>query len=107
MIYEDFLAQFTDWRPSTLYWQRFSIAEDFGKNEIERVFKEIFNESKSDYKLLTELVMVLNHKTWQHSENLYNTELCEFYSKLFYKAKAYAETTLQGEELKYYLEITD
>lgn len=107
MIYEQFLAQFTDWRPTALYWQRFSIAEKFGKDEIERVYHEIFKESKKDYKLLTELVMVLNHKSWEHCEYTDYSEFCEQYSDLYYKAKEYAETHLEGDGLRYYLDVTD
>ena len=107
MIYEDFLAQFTDWRPTQLYWQRFSIAESYGKAEIQKVYNDIFKEAKSDYKFLTELVMVLNHKTWQHCEDLDFSELCDCYTKLFRTASEYAKTHLTGNGLKYYLSVTD
>lgn len=107
MIYEDFLAQFTDWRPTALYWQRFSIAEKFGLDEIDSVYKDIFSEAKNDYKLLTELVMVLNHKTWEHSEYIRDSEFSKVYSGLFYDTQKYAEQNLKDDELKYYLDVTD
>lgn len=107
MIYEQFLAQFTDWRPTTLYWQRFSIAEGFGKEEIKRVYNEIFDESKNDYKLITELVMILNHKSWQHCEDLMDSEFCKIYAELFREARNYAENTLKDDELQYFLDTTD
>lgn len=107
MIYEDFLSQFTDWRPTQLYWQRFSIAEGYGKEEIKYVYREIFGEAKSDFKLLTELVMILNHKTWQHCENIVNSDLCDLYKKLFYDTQEYAFKTLKGEELRYFADVTD
>lgn len=107
MIYIDFLSQFTDWRPENLYWQRFSIAEEYGKKEVEQVYKEILSEAKDKYKAMTELVMVLNHKSWQHCENTGNSELCNLYAKLFYKAKDYAENTLKGDELRYLIETID
>lgn len=107
MIYEDFLAQFTDWRPKTLYWQRFSIAEEYGKEEIENVYKEIFKEAKRDYKKLTELVMVLNHKTFQHCKNLIYSTSCEVYASLYKTTAKYACNHLTGDELRYYLDVTD
>lgn len=107
MIYEQFLAQFTDWRPSTLYWQRFSIAEKFGKEEITRVYHEIFNEAKTDYKLLTELVMILNHKTWEYSEYIAKSEFCDLYSELYYTTNQYAIDTLKDDELRYFADVTD
>lgn len=107
MIYEQFLEQFTDWRPQTLYWQRFSIAERFGENEIKKVYKEIFDEAKNDYKLLTELVMVLNHKTWQHCEDLSRSRFCDVYIDLFEKANKYTLSNLSGEALQYFIKTTD
>lgn len=107
MVYEDFLAKFTDWRPTTLYWQRFSIAERYGKEEIQRVYDEIFRESKRNYKLLTELVMILNHKSWQHCENVGCSEFCTLYSELFEDTKRYAEEYLEGDELRYFLSTID
>ena len=107
MIYETFLSKFTDWRPSTLYWQRFSIAEKYGIEEVRSVHDEIFLEAKKDYKLLTELVMILNHKSWQHCENIESTELCKLYSDLFYRDKEYALSRLEGDELSYFLDTTD
>lgn len=107
MIYENFLAQFTDWRPTTLYWQRFSIAEGFGKEEVLRVYNEILSESKKDYKLLTELVMVLNHKSWLHCEDIDCSEFCSTYADLFRKSKKYAENHLEGDELRYFFDTID
>lgn len=107
MIYEQFLERFTDWRPSTLYWQDFSIAEKYGKYEIRRVYTETFKEAKEDYRLLTELVMILNHKSWQHCEYINCSEFCNYYSDLFQKTKKYALSHLKGDELTYFLEVTD
>lgn len=107
MIYEDFLAQFTDWRPTTLYWQRFSIAEGYGKQEISSIYEGIFKEAKKNYKKLTELVMILNHKCWQHCENNGVDGLCETYSSLFYETREYAINHLSGDELQYFFDITD
>ena len=107
MIYADFLSQFTDWKTETCYWQRFSIAERYGENEINDTYKELFEESKNDYKLLTELVMILNHKSWEHCENIKKTKLCDKYADLFRTAYEYACKHLEGYQLRYFLEVTD
>ena len=107
MIYENFLSGFTDWRPTQLYWQRFSIAEEFGSEEIKRVYEEILGESKKDYKLLTELVMILNHKSWFHCNDIKGSSFCNLYANLFRKAKKYAEDRLKGDELSYFLDTID
>lgn len=54
------------YKPITTFWQDFSIAEKFGAASVKDTFKRAFAEWKGDYKYLTELVMVLNHKIWQH-----------------------------------------
>lgn len=107
MIYEQFLAQFTDWRPSKLYWQRFSIAEKFGETEIKKVYNDILKEAKKDYKAMTELVMALNHKSWQHCEDREFSTFCSVYKTLFESTYKLASSSLKDNELKYFLEITD
>ena len=52
-------------------------AERFGAEAIRDTFKRAFTEWKHDYKYLTELVMVLNHKCWQFYQNV------DAYSKLY------------------------
>lgn len=106
MIYTDFLERFTDWRPETLYWQRFSIAEKFGKLEIQTTYDEIFKEAKKDYRKLAELVVILDHKSLQHSENIMSADLCELYSGLLFKTRKYAETHLKKDELEYFFGMT-
>lgn len=102
MIYEQWLSRFTDWRPSTLYWQRLSIAERYGIEEIQTVFNEIFKEAKADYKLMTELIIVLMHKRTVECEEIENSKLCALYGELYDKANQYALSTFDDEELIYY-----
>jgi len=107
LSYADFLKQFTDYEPMTSFWSDFSIAERYGEEEILDTFKRIFKEYKTDYKYLTELVMVLNHKIWQHHEIPGHKRLAELYDKLWRQADEYACTHLTGEELSYFYSTTD
>jgi hypothetical protein len=91
---------------TTTFWQDFTIADAFGASAIKDTFKRAFEEWKSDYRYLTDLVMVVNHKCWQHYEKG-NTEISQIYSDLYYKADAYACENLKGEELSYYFRVTD
>lgn len=68
-------------------------------------FNRAFDEWKSNCKYLTELVMVLNHKIWQHHEG--NKELASLYNDLWQKADVYAGETLRGDDLEYYFQVTD
>lgn len=91
---------------TTTFWEDFSIADAFGIRAIKDTYKRAFKEWKTDYRYLTDLVMVLNHKCWQHYE-VGNEEYSRLYSDLFYKAQEYAYDNLKGEELSYFIRVTD
>lgn len=95
----------TGYTPQTTFWMDFSIADRFGVSAIKDTFERAFNEWKNNHIYLTELVMVLNHKIWQHNEN--NAVLAELYNNLWEQADGYATTYLEGEELSYFYRITD
>lgn len=90
----------------TTFWQDFTIADKFGLSAIQDTFDRAFNEWKSDYVYLTDLVMVLNHKIWEHYEEGHD-EIAKLYNDLWIIADEYAGNNLKGEELTYYFEVTD
>lgn len=96
----------TGYKPQTSFWQDFSIADSFGTSAIRDTFNRAFAEWKDNYIYLTELVMVLNHKLWQHYES--GTEsFAKLYDELWRTASAYACENLTGDELSYYFRVTD
>ena len=99
------MAEEIGYEPKTTFWEDFSIADMFGKNGVEDTFRRAFEDWKDDYIYLTELVMVLNHKIWQHYER--NKELAEVYNRLWEKADQYAMDNLEGDELKYFYTTLD
>ena len=90
----------------TTFWQDFSIADRFGADAVIDTFQRAFNCWKGTCIYLTELVLVLNRKCWQHYEDG-NSELSELYGELFYKAQDYAYNHLIGEDLNYFWRTTD
>lgn len=90
----------------TTFWGDFTIADGFGINAIKDTYKRAFDEWKNNYKYLTELVMILNWKIWQHYENG-NEEVAKVYDELWRKADNYVCENLQGEELSYFYRTTD
>ena len=90
---------------NTTFWMDFTIADAFGEEAIKDTFNRAFEEWKSDYIYLTELVIVLNHKIWQHYET--NEPIARLYNELWLKADAYAIENLKGDELVYFYRTTD
>lgn len=72
---------------------------------VKDTYKRAFDEWKGNYKFFTELVIVLNHKIWQHYES--NRKLAALYDRLWREADEYAMNNFKGEELDYYYRITD
>lgn len=95
----------TGYKPITTFYMDFSIADRFGIAAVKDTFNRAFEHWKSNYKYLTELVMVLNWKQWEHYET--NEALTEAYYNLWEQASYYASENLQGEELEYYFRCTD
>lgn len=89
----------------TTFWDDFTIADGFGIPAVKDTYKRAFEEWKDNYVYLTELVLVLNHKIWQHCESY--EELARVYDKLWRDTANYAGLNLEGEELSYYYDVID
>ena len=95
----------TGYEPLTTFYTDFSIADNFGLSAIKDTYKRAFAAWKDDVKYLTELVMVLNWKTFEHYGK--NETVAQLYQDLFFEAAEYAENTLTGDDLAYYYKKTD
>ena len=91
----------------TTFWEDFTIADHFGLLAIEDTFNRAFDEWKSNYIFLTELVLVLNWKIWQHWEMDNSSQAAKLYDKLWRVAQSYAYETLEGDELSYFYSTID
>lgn len=102
---KDAVEAMTGYRPFTTFYEDFSIADNFGPNAIKNTYKRAFKAWKTDHKYLTELIMVLNWKIWEHHGH--NEEYAKLYNELWEKADAWAMDHLKGEELTYFIRTTD
>lgn len=91
---------------SNTFWMDFSIADNFGAKAVEDTYNRAFGEWHDDYKMLTALVVTLNHKIWQHYE-AERHNIAKLYDSLWRQAEDYALTNLKGDELQYYYNIID
>jgi hypothetical protein len=96
----------TGYKPQTTYYEDFSIADQFGIDAVKDTYKRAMQTANfMGYKYLTELVMALNWKIWEHYET--NEPLARVYNDLWEQASEQAVTKLKGEELEYYFNTTD
>ena len=96
---------FCGYTQKTTFWQDFSIADMFGVLAIKDTYKRAFNEWKNDVIYVTELVMVLNWKSWQYEKT--NPAYSKLYADLFYKARDWCYSNLEGDDLTYFFRTTD
>ena len=90
----------------TTFYLDFSIADRFGESAIKDTYKRAFRDWKNSYEYLTELVIALNHKIWEHYQKG-NQSYAELYDELWRKADNYAMENLKGKELEYFFRKTD
>lgn len=105
MTWQEMMKNEYGYEPITTFWDDFSIADAFGVGAVKDTYKRAFNEWKTNYKYLTELVMVLNHKIWQHYQK--NETLATLYDTLWREADEWACDNLKGDELSYFYQTTD
>ena len=103
------LAKEIGYKPMTNFWDDFTIADKSGEWAIKETADKLFNKYKDNYKYLTELVMVINHKSWEHATN--NVKLSIAYSNLYYEYdnKVYTMLEKNGDQnaIAYYFRTLD
>ena len=103
--WKQYALDFCGYETITTFGNDFDIAEAFGADAIRDTYNRAFNDWKTDYKYLTELVLILNWKIWQHYET--NEPLAKIYNDLWATADAWACENLTGAELEYFYSTTD
>lgn len=102
------MAEAIGYTPKTTFWEDFSTADKFGTEAITDTAENIFEEWKTNIEYLTEFIMVINHKSWEHEND---PILMELYSNLYYeydeKAIHFIEQTMSDKELNYYFRTLD
>lgn len=118
------LADMTGWKPKYTFYSDFGIAEfceiymhDAGA--VKDTFKRVMESWGSSYEALTEIVMVLNHKSWSFNDGVDSSylgcseenrmALAELYSNMYMKAdeefcKRFGNNS---DAMSYYYEVTD
>ena len=99
------IEELTGYKPITTFYEDFSIADHYGVAAVKDTYKRCMDAWKTDVKYLTELVMALNWKIWEHYGK--NDALAKTYNDLWGKADLYATSHLKGDDLAYFYRTTD
>lgn len=100
------IEMLTGYKPKTTYYEDFSIADNFGVQAIKDTYKRAMETAETmGVVYLTELVMALNWKIWEHNER--NDIYAKVYNDLWQQADNYAIDTLKGDDLVYFYNTTD
>lgn len=99
------IEKLTGYKPKTTFYEDFSIADRFNVDAIKDTYKRAFRHWREDVIYLTELVMVLNWKIWEHCET--KDEYAVLYNDLWEKTRAYALDNLKDTELEYFIQTTN
>lgn len=100
------IEEMCGYKPITTLYEDFSIADKFGISAIKDTYNRAFKDCKTiGYKYMTELVMVLNWKIWEHYQS--NIKYAELYQDLWEKTREWVYNNFTKEELSYYYRTTD
>ena len=95
----------TGYKPITTFYTDFSIADHFGPDAVRDTYQRAFQEWHTDYKYITELVLALNWKIWEHYKD--NEPLARVYDELYHTCNSWAWDNLTGDEQQYFYRWTD
>ena len=99
-----------DYKKLTTFWEDFTIADKFVGIEMEPIqdtYKRGLDYAKTDYKIFTELVLVLNAKIWEWYNK--NEVIAKIYNTLWENAEDEFFNTFTGQDdaIRYYYKTTD
>ena len=101
------MSLMTGYEMKTTFWTDFNIADRFGLDAIKDTYNRAFNEWKNNKVYATELVMVLNWKSWEHSGTKNGIpiadEIGSWYADKFYELRDWLLDNWKDEEWKSYL----
>ena len=90
------------------FYADLSIADVYGIDAVKDTIKRVKDEWFNDYKMFTEFVLALNHKSWEWNarpEVNGSEEIKKFYIEQYYHFDDYCLDNYKSEALEYYLSV--
>lgn len=106
MYYKEWnIEEMTGYKPISTFYMDFSIADHFGAKAVRSTYRQAVKEWKTNCPMVTELVMVLNWKIWEHYQS--NKVLARLYNDLWQELQAWCYGHLKGSDLEYFARTID
>lgn len=105
--YTNPIFEMIGYKPKTTFWSDFSIAECYGVESVKDTYNRVKEEWKDNIEYMTELALVVNHKSWQHAQT--NENLSKVYVQLWEEVDNFIFEHFKGNEdaICYYVQTTD
>ena len=104
-VFENILNEYGKKRHTTFY-SDFTIAELVGGQQgVKETLYNVKSSWKDDVQFMAELVIVLNHKIWEHYQT--NESLGRLYDKLWRETDEFCRKHFKGEDLSFYYNYID
>ena len=107
-MFTDTLKECGGYETISTFYSDLSIADVFGIDAIKDTIKRVKDEWFNDYKMFSEFVLALNHKSWEWDERREvegSEEFKKFYIEQYYHFDDYCLDNYKGEALDYYLSV--
>jgi hypothetical protein len=104
ICFENFLNAVGKERKTT-FFSDLSIAEWYGIDSVKDTYKRVVASWKDDVVYMSEFVIALNQKIWQHYET--DRKLAKVYNDLWIECDDFCREHFEDDDLSYYFEYID
>lgn len=95
----------TGYKPHTTFYTDFSLSDPYGIVAVTATYNKRFEESKASVVNMTELVLVLQWKVYEHYDE--NRTLAKFYQSMWEVTDRWCRENFKDNDLKYYRDKTE
>ena len=107
-MFSETLKECSGYETISTFYADLSIADVCGLDSIKDTIKRVKEEWFNDYKMFSEFVLALNHKSWEwdaRQEVEGSEEIKKLYIEQYYYFDDYCLDNYKGEALDYYLSV--
>ena len=108
-LFTDALKKSSGYETISTFYGDLSIADVYGIDAIKDTIKRVKEQWFNDYKMFTEFVLALNHKSWEWNARTevegWSEEIEKLYIEQYYYFDDYCLDNYKDEALDYYLSV--